>query len=176
MNHEDIISGFSPAEEASPPCQVACPLHTDIRGYVAAVARGDFEEGYAIAGEPNPLVYVCARVCTHPCEDECRRGQVDEPVSIVALKRFVAERHDLSLGHGPPKPDVEPKEQKVAIVGGGPAGLTAAYDLARMGYPVTIFEAQPQLGGMLRLGLPKYRLPRDGRSLMWTSRASWKQA
>jgi len=161
MNREEIVSGVPLAEEASPPCQVACPLHTDIRGYVAAIAQGDFEEAYAIAREPNPLIYVCAHVCAHPCEDECRRNQVDDPIAIAALKRFVAERHDLSLGHGPPKPEVEPKKQKVAVIGAGPAGLTAAYDLARMGYPVTVFEALPEPGGMLRVGLPKYRLPRE---------------
>jgi len=161
MNREENTPGISPMEEMSPPCQVACPLHTDVRGYVAAIARGDFEAAYAIAREPNPLIYVCSHVCAHPCEEECRRGQVDEPVAIAALKRFAAERHDLSLGHGPPKPNVEPKEQKVAIIGAGPAGLTAAYDLARMGYPVTVFEALPEPGGMLRVGLPKYRLPRE---------------
>jgi formate dehydrogenase beta subunit len=161
MNGEEITADLSPAEQTNPPCQIACPLHTDIRGYVAAIARGDFEEGYAIAREPNPLVYVCAHVCAHPCEEECRRSKVDDPVAVVALKRFVAERHDLSLGHGPLKPDVEPKEQRVAIIGAGPAGLTAAYDLARMGYPVTVLEALPEPGGMLRVGLPKYRLPRE---------------
>jgi len=161
MKHEETSPIISPAEEASPPCQVACPLHTDVRGYVAAIAQGDFEKGYAIAREPNPLVYVCSHVCAHPCEEECRRGHVDEPVSIAALKRFVAERHDSALGHGPAKSDAEPKEQKVAVIGAGPAGLTAAYDLARMGYPVTVFEALPEPGGMLRVGLPKYRLPRE---------------
>lgn len=161
MKRDQTPPVISLAKEASPPCQVACPLHTDVRGYVAAIARGDFEEGYTIAREPNPLIYVCSHVCAHPCEEECRRNQVDDPVSIVALKRFVAERHDLSLGHGPANPAVEPKNQKVAIIGAGPAGLTAAYDLARMGYPVTVFEALPEPGGMLRVGLPKYRLPRE---------------
>lgn len=161
MNHEETTPGIHPAEEVSPPCQVACPLHTDVRGYVAAIAQGDFEKAYAIAREPNPLVYVCSHVCAHPCEEECRRSQVDDPVAIVALKRFASERHDPSLGHGPSKPNVEPKEQKIAIIGAGPAGLTAAHDLARMGYPVTVFEALPEPGGMLRVGLPKYRLPRE---------------
>ena len=148
-------------KELRPPCEVACPVHTRIRDYIYAIARGDYEEAYSLAREPNPLVYVCGRVCAHPCEEVCRRGDVDEPVAIAALKRFATEQHDLSLGHGPPMPEVEPKAQKVAIIGAGPAGLTAAHDLARMGYPVTIFEAQPEPGGMLRLGLPKYRLPRE---------------
>ncbi len=147
--------------DVCPPCQVACPVHTDVRGYVAAIARGNFEEAYALAREPNPLVYVCSHVCAHPCEEVCRRGDVDEPVAIAALKRFATEQHDLSLGHGPPKPKVEPRDQKVAIIGAGPAGLTAAHDLARMGYQVTLFEAQPQPGGMLQVGLPTYRLPRE---------------
>ena len=149
------------AGEVCPPCQVACPVHTNVRGYVAAIARGDFEEAYALARGPNPLVYVCAHVCAHPCEDVCRRSNVDEPVAIAALKRFATEQHDLSLGHGPPKPDVEPKDQKVAIIGAGPAGLTAAHDLARMGYQVTIFEALPRPGGMMAVGIPDYRLPKD---------------
>jgi len=163
MTSDQTASGLysSLAGEVCSPCQVACPVHTDVRGYVAAIARGDFEEAYALARGPNPLVYVCAHMCTHPCEEVCRRSNVDEPVAIAALKRFATEQHDLSLGHGPPKPDVEPKDQKVAIIGAGPAGLTAAHDLARMGYRVTIFEAQSQPGGMLRLGLPRYRLPRE---------------
>ena len=163
MTSDQTASGLYPslAGEVCPPCQVACPVHTDVRGYVAAIARGDFEEAYALARGPNPLVYVCAYVCAHPCEEVCRRSNVDEPVAIAALKRFATEQHDLSLGHGPPKPDVEPKDQKAAIIGAGPAGLTAAHDLARMGYRVTIFEAQSQPGGMLRLGLPTYRLPRE---------------
>lgn len=148
-------------KEPCPPCEVACPVHTRIRDYIYAIARGDYEEAYTLAREPNPLVYACGRVCDHPCEDACRRGDVDEPVAIAALKRFATEQHDLSLGHEPPMPEVEPKTQKVAIIGAGPAGLTAAHDLARMGYPVTLFEAQPEPGGMLRLGLPKYRLPRE---------------
>jgi formate dehydrogenase beta subunit len=149
------------AGKLCPPCQVACPIHTDVRGYAAAIARGDFEEAYALARGPNPLVYACSHVCAHPCEEACRRNNVDEPVAILALKRFATEYHDVGLDHARPRPDVGYRDQKVAIIGGGPAGLTAAHDLALMGYEVTVFEAESQAGGMLRLGLPKYRLPRE---------------
>ncbi|MBC7263748.1 MAG: FAD-dependent oxidoreductase [Chloroflexi bacterium] len=147
--------------EPSPPCVVACPVHTDVRGYIHAIARGDFEAAYAIARAPNPFVYVCGRICAQPCEEQCRRGKVDEPMAIRALKRFATEQHDLTTGHGPPLPQVERKGERIAIIGAGPAGLTAAHDLARMGYQVTVFEAHDEPGGMLRLGLPKYRLPRE---------------
>jgi len=147
--------------EARPPCEVACPVHTEVRNYINAIARGEYEEAYRLARESNPFPYVCGRVCAHPCEDVCRRAQVDEPVAIAALKRFATEQHDLSLGHGPPLDEVEAREQKVAIVGSGPAGMAAAHDLVRKGYQVTVFEAHNQIGGMLGLGLPMYRLPRD---------------
>lgn len=147
--------------EPSPPCMVACPVHTDVRGYIQAIARGDFEAAYAIAREPNPFVYVCGRICAQPCEEQCRRGKVDEPMAIRALKRFVTEQRDLTTGHSPLPPPVERKEERIAIIGAGPAGLTAAHDLARLGYQVTVFEAYDKPGGMLRLGLPKYRLPRE---------------
>lgn len=147
--------------EPLPPCQAACPAHTDVRGYVHAIARGDFEEAYRLAREPNPLPYICGKICAHPCETECRRGDVDEPVAICALKRFATEQHDLGKGHAPGLSVAEPREEKVAIVGSGPGGLTAAHDLARMGYKVTVFEAYPKLGGMMQYGIPLYRLPRE---------------
>jgi len=147
--------------EPVPPCMAACPAHTDVRGYVNAIARGDFEEAYRLAREPNPLPYVCGKVCAHPCETECRRADVDDPVAICALKRFATERHNLRKGHAPGLSVAEPKEDKVAIIGAGPGGLTAAHDLARMGYQVTVFDASPKLGGMLQVGIPLYRLPRE---------------
>jgi NADPH-dependent glutamate synthase beta subunit-like oxidoreductase/ferredoxin len=131
---------------------------------VALIAEGRYEEAYRLAREPNPLASVCGRVCAHPCETACRRGAIDEPIAIRALKRFLTERH------GPEsKRPVDVNEgraqkalpYKVAIVGAGPVGLSAAHDLALMGYPVTIFEAAPVAGGMLYLGVPEYRLPRD---------------
>ena len=147
--------------EPLPPCVVACPAHTDVRGYVHALARGDFEEAYRIAREPNPLPYVCGKVCAHPCETECRRGDVDEPIAICALKRLATEKHDPRKGHAPRLMVAEPRPEKVAVIGSGPGGLTAAHDLARLGYQVTIFEAYPKLGGTLQVGIPLYRLPRD---------------
>ncbi|HNR96277.1 MAG TPA: hydrogenase iron-sulfur subunit [Anaerolineae bacterium] len=150
-----------PPVEPLPPCAATCPAHTDVRGYVHAIARGNFEEAYRIAREPNPIPYICGKVCAHPCEDQCRRKDVDEPVAICALKRFVTERHDLGLGHAPGLSCAPPKDAKVAVVGSGPGGLTAAHDLARLGYRVTVFEAYPRLGGTMQVGIPLYRLPRE---------------
>jgi len=147
--------------EPLPPCAAACPAHTDVRGYVHAIARGDWEEAYRIAREPNPLPYICGKVCAHPCEDQCRRGDVDEPVAICALKRVATEQHDRRKGHAPGLTVAEPKGIKVAVIGAGPGGLTAAHDLARMGYGVTVFEALPKLGGTMQVGIPLYRLPRE---------------
>ncbi|RMF88536.1 MAG: FAD-dependent oxidoreductase [Nitrospinota bacterium] len=142
-------------------CQAACPIHTSAGCYVTAIAREDYEEAYALARKPNPFVYTLGRVCGHPCEDACRRGEFDAPVAICALKRVATEHHNLGLGHSVETAVVKKKAQKVAIVGAGPAGLSAAHDLARMGYQVTVFEASGVAGGMLNLGLPVYRLPKD---------------
>jgi NADPH-dependent glutamate synthase beta subunit-like oxidoreductase len=146
------------------PCMMACPAHTNAGRYVALIAEGRFEEAYKFARDPNPLASICGRVCAHPCETACRRGEIDRPIAIRALKRFLTERYgpeskhplDINAGRGQQKLDF-----KVAVVGGGPVGLAAAHDLALMGYSVTIFEAAPVAGGMLYLGIPEYRLPRD---------------
>jgi len=146
------------------PCMMACPAHTNAGRYVALIAEGRFEEAYKFARDPNPLASICGRVCAHPCETACRRGEIDRPIAIRALKRFLTERHgpeskypvDVNAGRGQNKLPF-----KVAVVGGGPVGLAAAHDLALMGYAVTIFEAAPVAGGMLYLGIPEYRLPRD---------------
>ena len=118
--------------------------------------RGPLDDAYAVAAEVNPFPSVCGWICTAPCEAACRRGTLDEPISIRTLKRFAAER-----GHLPPVtgPAVK-RAERVAIVGGGPAGMSAAYYLARLGYPVTVFEAMPVPGGMMAIGIPEYRLPR----------------
>jgi formate dehydrogenase (NADP+) beta subunit len=145
------------------PCMMACPAHTNAGRYVALIAEGRFEEAYRFARDPNPLASICGRVCAHPCETACRRGEIDRPIQIRALKRFLTERH------GPESRDFKPyatEKQptlpfKVAVVGAGPVGLSAAHDLALMGYSVTIFEAAAVPGGMLYLGIPEYRLPRD---------------
>ena len=146
------------------PCMLACPAHTNAGRYVGLIAEGRFEEAYRIARDPNPLASICGRVCAHPCETACRRGEIDKPIAIRALKRFLTERHgpesknpvDTSISRGGMK-----LPYKVAVVGGGPVGLSAAHDLALLGYSVTIFEASPVPGGMLYLGIPEYRLPRD---------------
>ena len=143
---------------AMPPCQAACPIHTDVRGYVFAIAVGDVEDAIKIIRQVNPFPSVCGRICTRPCEKKCRRGQVDEPVSIRALKRFAADQTKELVFAGKP---VQNRPEKIAIIGSGPAGLTAAHDLALLGYKVTVFEAQKVLGGMLSEGIPEYRLPKD---------------
>jgi NADPH-dependent glutamate synthase beta subunit-like oxidoreductase/NAD-dependent dihydropyrimidine dehydrogenase PreA subunit len=144
------------------PCMMACPAHTNAGRYVALIAEGRFEEAYRYARDPNPLASICGRVCAHPCETACRRGEIDKPIAIRALKRFLTERYGPESRH--PVEMRRPAEKlpfKVAVVGGGPVGLSAAHDLALMGYSVTIFEASPVAGGMLYLGIPEYRLPRN---------------
>ena len=149
--------------ESNFPCMQACPVHTQAGRYVALIADGRYEEAYRYARRPNPLASICGRVCGHPCETACRRGQFDAPISIRALKRFITERHGPEsrnpLDLFPEKPKVTHPEC-IAVIGSGPAGLAAAHDLALLGYPVTIFEAAPVPGGMLHLGIPEYRLPR----------------
>ncbi|MDT8066611.1 MAG: FAD-dependent oxidoreductase [Terriglobia bacterium] len=144
------------------PCMTACPAHTNAGRYVGLIAEGRFEEAYRFARDPNPLASICGRVCAHPCETACRRGEIDSPIAIRALKRFLTERYGPESRHQAaerPKPKLNGK--KVAIVGSGPVGLSAAHDLALMGYSITIFEAAPVPGGMLYLGIPEYRLPRN---------------
>ncbi len=142
-------------------CQFACPVHTDSGGYVRAIAEGDLEKAYTLARAPNPFPYVCGRVCGHPCESACRRGEFDQPLAIRALKRTATDHHNIKLGHGPKPSSIQVKKEKVAVIGSGPAGLSAAHDLARSGYQVTIFEASSVAGGMMYLGIPEYRLPRE---------------
>ncbi len=168
-------------------CQAACPVRTDARGYVTAIADGDLRSGYRIAREPNPLATICGRVCNAPCETACRRGNFDEPVAIRPLKRVVTERYGAEAQWRLPRlkeelaiettlPDTLTshsrttlqrlaetpghKTGRVAVIGSGPAGLGAAHDLALLGHAVTIFDAAPASGGMLRMGIPLYRLDR----------------
>ena len=142
-------------------CQWACPINTGAGRYVCEIASSNYEEAYSIARSPNPLVYSLGRVCGHPCETACRRGHIDEPISIRALKRTATDHHDQSRGHHSKIVKAEKKEEKVAVIGSGPSGLSAAHDLSIMGYEVTIFESRSVAGGMLHLGIPEYRLPRD---------------
>jgi NADPH-dependent glutamate synthase beta subunit-like oxidoreductase len=175
-------------------CQEACPVHTDARGYVRAIAAGDFRRAYLIARGPNPLASICGRICGAPCEAACRRGDYDQAIAIRALKRAATQRYGpeqlaAELGAGKFSEEVvqhsgsedcgaldeiqrlleavrgpgwkRPEGKPVAIIGAGPAGLACGHDLALMGVPVIIYEAEPVPAGMLALGVPEYRLPRD---------------
>jgi NADPH-dependent glutamate synthase beta subunit-like oxidoreductase/Pyruvate/2-oxoacid:ferredoxin oxidoreductase delta subunit len=139
------------------PCQEACPAGTDAGRYVGLIGAGKFDEAYAVAAEVNPFPSVCGWICTAPCEAACRRGVLDEPIAIRTLKRFAAEHGKLPAVSAP----ANRRTEKVAVVGGGPAGMSAAYYLARLGYGVTVLEAMPVPGGMMAIGIPEYRLPRE---------------
>jgi NADPH-dependent glutamate synthase beta subunit-like oxidoreductase len=165
-------------------CQTGCPVRTDAGRYVQLIAEGRNEEAYLVARAPNPFASVCGRVCAAPCEDACRRANIDAPISIRALKRFVTEQYGVESrrpdtqdrlrdtpvvegnvyrGHLPVVPfgaNGRGPRPKVAVVGAGPAGLSAAHDLALLGYDVTVFDAAAEPGGMMRFGIPEYRLPR----------------
>jgi NADPH-dependent glutamate synthase beta subunit-like oxidoreductase/NAD-dependent dihydropyrimidine dehydrogenase PreA subunit len=163
-------------------CQAGCPVATDAGRYVQLIAEGRHEEAFLVARAPNPFASICGRVCAAPCEDACRRGSIDAPVSIRALKRFVTEKYGVEstrpdtqdrltgtpveegnryAGHMPVAfRRASPAPPKVAVIGSGPAGMAAAHDLASMGYAVTVFEAAAEPGGMVRFGIPEYRLPR----------------
>jgi formate dehydrogenase beta subunit len=152
-------------------CREGCPVRTDSGAYVQAIAEGKYEEAYIIARTPNPFASICGRVCAAPCEAKCRRGALDTAVSIRALKRFVCEKHgvesdDFDLGRVYPQLLKKGGQgigdaRKVAVIGAGPAGLSCAHELALMGFSPTVFEAQDISGGMLVLGVPEYRLPRE---------------
>jgi formate dehydrogenase beta subunit len=167
-------------------CQAGCPVATDAGRYVQLIAEGREEEAYLVARAPNPFASVCGRVCAAPCEDACRRGAIDAPIAIRALKRYVTERYGVEslrpdtqdrlreapiaegnryTGHLPIAPGRDARatggpRRKVAVVGAGPSGMSAAHDLALLGHEVTVFEAAPEPGGMMRFGIPEYRLPR----------------
>ncbi|MGD9085603.1 MAG: FAD-dependent oxidoreductase, partial [Desulfobacterales bacterium] len=147
------------------PCSHACPAGIHVQGYVALIAQGRFQEALDLVREAIPFPGICGRICTHPCEINCRRNEVDEPVAIRQLKRFIAD-WELKKANTTnrkkskiPSPAIDAK--RVAIVGAGPAGLTAAHDLALKNYKVTVFEKLPVAGGMMAVGIPSYRLPRD---------------
>ncbi|HUU32540.1 MAG TPA: FAD-dependent oxidoreductase, partial [Vicinamibacterales bacterium] len=169
-------------------CQAGCPVATDAGRYVQLIAEGRLEDAFLVARAPNPFASVCGRVCAAPCEDACRRGAIDAPVSIRALKRHVTEQYGVEsvrpdtqdrlqrdgieegnryAGHLPlplyrQAPAAVPAgpKRRVAVIGAGPAGMAAAHDLALLRYAVTVFEASPEPGGMMRFGIPEYRLPR----------------
>jgi formate dehydrogenase beta subunit len=146
-------------QEVAVPCQHACPAGINVPLYVYLIGQGKYQESLAIVREKVPFPGVLGRVCFHPCEEACRRGTLNEPISIKSLKRFVADRDAGFWKHYSRK--LPPTGKKVAIVGAGPAGLTAGYYLAKQGHTVTVFEALPVAGGMMRVGIPDYRLPSE---------------
>ena len=149
------------------PCYWACPVHTEAGRYVRYIAEGNYKNAYYIARLPNPFASICGRICAAPCESACRRGKIDRPIAIRALKRFACEKYgvesliDITRIKEVLGSRIKLLGKWVAVVGSGPAGLSAAHDLALMGYSVTVFESQPVAGGMFRLGIPEYRLPRE---------------
>ncbi|OIP26051.1 MAG: hydrogenase [Dehalococcoidia bacterium CG2_30_46_9] len=144
------------------PCQHTCPVGINIPKYVAHIAAGEYLEAVETIRERNPFPAICGRICHHPCEGKCRRGELDEPVAIRGLKRFAADWYFEHIGELPePEPFPQTHSQKVAVVGAGPCGLSCAYFLAQMGYPATVFEALPVGGGMLSVAIPDFRLPRE---------------
>ena len=163
----EILAGIralrqlSPSERVPewPPCTLACPAGVDVPGYLRLIAQGKVDDAYALILEKVPFPGVLGRVCTHPCEDACRREAVNMPIAICALKRYVADNASGSWREALRVKD--DTGHKVAIIGAGPAGLTAAFHLRRKGHQVTVFEALPEPGGMIRFGIPDYRLPKD---------------
>jgi NADH-quinone oxidoreductase subunit F len=144
------------------PCQHTCPVGINIPRYVAQIAAGEYLEAVETIRERNPFPAICGRICHHPCEGRCRRGELDDPVAIRALKRFAADWYLDHVGElSPPERFPQTHSQQVAVVGAGPTGLSCAYFLAQMGYPVTVFEALPVGGGMLSVAIPDFRLPRE---------------
>jgi len=141
-----------------PPCRVACPAGCDARGYLYLIMNRRYADALRVIMETVPMPATIGRICPHPCEEECRRGVIDEPASICALKRFAAERGWAEVST--PAQD-SPSGKRVAVIGSGPAGLTAAYFLSLRGHAVTILESREKPGGMLRYGIPEYRLPKE---------------
>jgi len=156
----DAVLGKSGAEkQETSSCKVGCPAHTNVQGYVSLAVKGKFQEALQLIKEAGPFPSICGRVCHHPCESACNRDQIDDPVAIHSIERFIADL-DLNANKRYMPEIKDRKEDKVAIIGSGPAGLTCAYYLAQEGYRVTIFEKTSMLGGMLTTGIPSYRLPR----------------
>ncbi|MCL6270295.1 FAD-dependent oxidoreductase [Sansalvadorimonas sp. 2012CJ34-2] len=145
--------------EASPYCQANCPMHTDVKGYVGHIGKGEYSEAVSVIREKLFIPRTLGRICAHPCEEACKRNEHHEPLSVAQLKRFVCDSHDKEKNWDLTKEQDSGK--RVAVIGAGPAGAQAALDLCRKGHAVTIFDRLPEKGGMLRVGIPAYRLPRD---------------
>jgi len=170
LKHRNAI--YRPFEQAVPaafgidkrgesPCRTTCPIHVNAQGYIALTSDSKFDEALALIREKNPFPGITGRICHHPCESECKRGELDEPISIDMIKRFLADYETKNNKKTVLPEKLEENGKKIAIVGSGPAGLLCAYDLALLGYKVKIFEELPVAGGMLSVGIPEYRLPRD---------------
>jgi len=142
------------------PCRAACPAHTDVQAYVGLIAQGRYTEAFEVITAPNPIASVCSMICHHPCEQSCRRCGIDEPLAVRHLKRFAIEQAK-EYRRRKRKLVTQNKGKSVGIIGSGPSGLSAARDMADLGYSVTIYERQPVLGGMLSCAIPPYRLPRE---------------
>jgi len=157
----NAVEGKSGAEkQQTSPCKFNCPAGNDIQGFIGLVAKGKHQEALRLLKETSPFPSICGRVCTFPCETDCNRKEIDDPVSIRAIERFLADQDRTNGGAYVPKIS-ETREGKVAIIGSGPAGLAAAYFLAKNGYETTVFEKLPVAGGMMAVGIPLYRLPRQ---------------
>lgn len=154
-----VPTAYAIEKSGTAPCRDACPAGQRAQGYIALIAQGRYREALRVIKEDNPFPSVCGRTCHHPCEGNCTRSLVDQPVSIMALKRFVV---DYALAYGREKVEPAPRTRPewIAVVGAGPSGLTAAHDLVRLGYGVTVYEALPVAGGMMRVGIPAHRLPK----------------
>jgi NADPH-dependent glutamate synthase beta subunit-like oxidoreductase/Fe-S-cluster-containing hydrogenase component 2 len=152
-----IASCVSKDKRELPPCRAACPADVNVQGYIALLQQGRFEEAVELIRKSMPFPAICGRVCFSPCQDACSRKNIDQPVGIRYLKRLAADI-EREQGRIKPSPTAKKHSERVAIIGAGPAGLSAAYELAKLGYPVTIFERMPQPGGMMRYGIPDYRL------------------
>ncbi|PNX46518.1 MAG: 4Fe-4S ferredoxin, partial [Thermoplasmata archaeon M8B2D] len=151
-------SAYVIKKEGMPPCRASCPIHVNAYGYISLIRDGKYKEAFDLIFEKNPFLGITGRVCSRPCETACRRGDVDESIAIDYLKRFVYDKEFNEKNIDAQK--AKSTGEKIAIIGSGPAGLLAAYDLAKQGHSATIFEALPVPGGMLAVGIPEYRLPK----------------
>jgi heterodisulfide reductase subunit A-like polyferredoxin len=156
-----IPGAFGITKKGTAPCKATCPAHVSIQGYIALINEGKYDEALKLFKQDHPFPGICGRVCHHPCEGECTRNDVDQPLAIRELHRFLADYEKARGEYYIPEITAEKRDEKVAVIGSGPAGLTAAYYLLQQGYQVTIFEKLSEPGGMMRVGIPEYRLPRD---------------
>ena len=154
-NKEDVV------ETGTAPCKTKCPAHIAVQGYIKFAAQGKYDEALELIKKENPLPAVCGRICNHACEDACTRGQIDQPIAIDDIKKFIAERELKKETRFIPKKMHDYSDKKIAVIGSGPAGLSCAYYLAIDNYSVTVFEKENKLGGMLTLGIPSFRLEKD---------------